>query len=199
MMYDKISGLKWVMCWKYRKVKQRLGGSITHTEGDLCTFSACRCVKLWGSLRRWKGLGGHKTQSRCCPTETAQLCCPWLIATLLLKWCRFLFKNQIFSVWQMSAAILCLFCGLISLFCCGVSSQRSPRSYSPLCLRSSRSVPGCSNKYDKWGYRCLKNELWLESLWCLTLLMKYLDESMYSHFVLRMTHCSAIEHVVVFL
>lgn len=97
-----------------------------HRRRSVHIFAACRCVKLWGSSRRWKGLRGHKTQSRCCPTETAQLCCPWLISTLLLKWCRFLYKNQIFSVWQTSTAILCLFCGLISLVCCGISSQRSP-------------------------------------------------------------------------
>lgn len=107
-------------------------------------------------------------------------------------------------------ATFCLFCGFTHTPLCLISLLFSEHGWiflgfhiisllvhsSSLCLHSPRSVPGCSNKYDKWGYRCLENELWSESLWCLTLLMKYLDESMYSHFVLRATHCFAIEHIL---
>lgn len=107
-------------------------------------------------------------------------------------------------------ATFCLFCGITHTPLCLISLLFSEHGWifwgfciipllvhsSSLSLRSPCSVPGCSNKYDKWGYRCLENELWSESLWCLTLLMKYLDESMYSHFVLRTTHCFAIEHIL---
>lgn len=47
-----------------------------HQERSVHIFAACRCVKLWGGVRCWKGLGGRGAPSRCCPAEAVPLSHP---------------------------------------------------------------------------------------------------------------------------
>lgn len=99
----------------------------------------------------------------------------------------------------LSVIVCCLFCSSLCCFMYSTLSIFIPLnilflfvSWLFLSVLSSvsfslflvllHSVSHCSNKYDKWGYWCLKNELWSESLWCLTALRMYLDELMYSNF-----------------
>lgn len=181
------------MSWETREVKQRLRGSITYTKRDLCTLlvladvwsceAACvagRASGPWGSVQ-------------VLPCRSSPSLSPLILTALSLMWYSILLKNQnilwlthvCFLSFMRFHTFLCWISLWTWLDFLGVLQHFLSVHSSPLCLRSPRSVPGCSNKYDKWGYRCLQNELWSESLWCLTLLMKYLDKSMYSHFVLR--------------
>lgn len=195
--------------WAERLVRSNKGcGEASRTPREICahfwSLQMCEAVKRLAWL---EGPRGRGAQSRCCPYGSAPTL-PILII-LSLMWNSTLFqKSKASASARCRTATLCLPCGFThsstfdfsvifwTWIYWGVLYNLVSVYSLPFCLRLPLYMPGCSNKYDKWGYRCLQNELWSESLWCLTLLMKYLDESMYSHFVLRVTHCFAIEHIL---
>lgn len=183
--------------WAERLARSNKGwGEASRTPREICAHFWC--LQMCAAVKRLASLEGPRdrgAQSRCCPAEAVPLSRPdtncsisKVIQHSFQKSKPFVADTCLLSVFYVVSHIPLLDFSVIFgtwLDFLGVLQHFLSVHSSPLCLRSPRSVPGCSNKYDKWGYRCLQNELWSESLWCLTLLMKYLDKSMYSHFVLR--------------
>lgn len=153
--------------------------------------------------RRASGIVGLSPGGVPLQTEVVELCCCMLLLishlTLLpfspitpftpfvcFPFSAFLkFLNEPFLATISFLKTLFLFLGVCGLW----------NVFSSLFLVLPHSVLRCSNKYDKWGYWCFKNEPWSESLWCLTALMMYLDETMYSNFHFTW-HSFAIEHIL---
>lgn len=156
-----------------------------------------------------KSLRGCRAQSRWHPTTNSSSKTLFLLAinyfsydSTVFPWyhtlCETLLTIAVVSVYSVVSCLISLLLfkhGFIFLFN-GIYS----RALSPVCpslfLLLPHSVSRFSNKYDKWGYWCFKNELWSESL---LMFDSFNDVSWWigvQSFSLHVTYCFAIEHIL---